>query len=284
MDRVEFGEFLRRRREALRPQDVGLVDGGRRRTPGLRREEVAVLASMSGDYYERLEQGRGPRPSPAMLGSLARALRLTVDERDYLYMIAGHRPPAPHVALGYADPGLMTILDALAPNVPALITDDLNTVLAQNPLNTALLGPLAGLGDRRSNFTWRWFTDPVVAALYAENDRDATGRSWVADLRAAIARRGTDATSSALVQELRAASDEFDALWSLREVAVRNATRKVLLHPVVGRVECECSVVLSPPSHQRLVLFRAAPGTDSGGRLDMLRVIGTQDITSPPVG
>src|SRR4051794_5910636 len=94
MDRKELADFLRRSRERLRPQEVGLTAGPRRRTPGLRREEVSQLAGMSADYYMRLEQARSPQPSPQLLGALARALRLTLDERDHLYVLAGHRPPA----------------------------------------------------------------------------------------------------------------------------------------------------------------------------------------------
>ena len=278
MDRRALGEFLRLRREHLRPADVGLIEGGRRRTPGLRRDEVAVLAAMSTDYYERIEQARGPQPSPAMLGAIARALRLTLEERDHLHLLAGHPPPPPHVARGYADPGLMRILDALAADVPAMVTDDLDTVLAQNPLGVALLGPLAGTG-RGGSFLWRWFTDPVMRALYAENDLEALGRGYVANLRAAVARRGEDAESSALVADLSAASEEFRAMWARHEVGGGSTTRKVLLHPVVGRLDCECDVVVSPPSGQHLVLFRGRPGTDATERLAMLRVLGTQDLT-----
>jgi transcriptional regulator with XRE-family HTH domain len=93
MDPHELGVFLRHRRERLRPADVGLVPGPRRRVPGLRRDEVAVLADMSTDYYERIEQGRGPRPSPPMLGAICRALRLSLDERDHVHLLAGHAPP-----------------------------------------------------------------------------------------------------------------------------------------------------------------------------------------------
>ena len=192
MSQHELGAFLRARRERLRPADVGLVPGARRRTPGLRRDEVAVLASMSTDYYERLEQGRGPHPSPSMLGAIARALRLDLDERDHLYRLAGQAPPSPHVALGYADPGLMLVLDAIAPAVPAMVVDDLNTAVAQNPLNVALLGPLADESGSRSSFLWHWFTDPAYAVLYAENDRERLGREYVADLRAAYVRRGME--------------------------------------------------------------------------------------------
>lgn len=281
-DRRGLAEFLRLRRERLRPLDVGLVAGGRRRTPGLRRDEVALLATMSTDYYERIEQARGPQPSPAMLGSIARALRLTLDERDHLYLLAGHQPPAAHVTLGYVDPGLMTVLDALAPSVPALVTDDLSTVVAQNPLNVALLGPLAERAGLEANFTWHWFTDPAYAQLYAENDREALSRGYTADLRAAVARRGAEPAATGLVDALSAASEEFRAVWALHEVAIRQSTRKVLHHPTVGRLDCECDVVLSPPSGQRLVLFRGAPGTGTADRLDLLRVTGVQDLAPSP--
>jgi len=279
VDRPALGDFLRSRRERLRPEDVGLVAGARRRTPGLRRDEVALLAAMSTDYYERIEQARGPQPSPSMLGAIARALRLTLDERDHVYLLAGHPAPAAHLSLGYADPGLMTILDALAATVPAMITDDLSGVLAQNPLGVALLGPLTGSGELGSSFVWHWFTDEGYRRLYAENDREELSRGYVADLRAAAARRGSDAQVRALVEALLAASAEFREVWALQEVAVKRVTRKVLHHGRVGRLDLECDVVVSPPSGQHLVLFRARPGTDTGERLAMLAVLGTQELS-----
>lgn len=278
MDRKQLGDFLRSRREHLRPEDVGLVAGGRRRTPGLRRDEVALLASMSTDYYERIEQGRGPHPSPTMLSAMARALRLTAEERDHLYLLAGRQAPLPHLTGSWVDPGLMTILDALAPAVPALVADELNTVLAQNAMNIALLGPLAGTGVPEGNFTWRWFTDPGYRVLYEENDRWALSRGYVADLRAGVARRGDDAVARQLVDDLTEASEEFRRAWALHEVAAAQSTRKVLHHPEVGRLDCQCDVVVSPPSGQRLVLFRGSPGTDTAERLALLAVIGTQQL------
>ena len=282
MDRDGLGDFLRSRRERLRPEEVGLVAGARRRTPGLRRDEVALLAAMSTDYYERIEQGRGPQPSPSMLGAIARALRLTRDERDHVYLLAGHQPPPAHVALGYVDPGLMTILDALAPSVPAMVTDDLEGVLAQNALGVALLGPLCasggGAGQQGSSFLWHWFTDERYRRLYAENDRELLTRGYVADLRSAVARRGSDAGSRALVDGLSAASEEFRRVWALQEVGPKRVTRKVLQHERVGRLDLECDVVVSPPSGQHLVLFRPAPGTDTAERLAMLAVLGTEEF------
>ena len=278
MERHELGVFLRHRREQLQPSDVGLTAGGRRRATGWRRDEVAVLAYMSTDYYARIEQGRGPRPSPAMLGSIARALRLTLDERDHVYLLAGQPPPARHQALGYADPGLMCLLDAVAPSVPALVSDDLSDVVAQNILNVALLGPLARAEGRDSNFLWRWFTDDDLRARYLSDQHEELGREYVADLRAAAGQRRMDATVSSLVNALAEASAQFRAIWERQEVAVRRTTRKVLTHPEVGRLDLQCDVVVSPPSGQRLVLFRPQPGTGTAERLDMLRVVGTQSF------
>lgn len=278
-DQHELGSFLRHRREQLQPGDVGMVAGGRRRAVGLRRDEVAVLADMSSDYYERIEQGRGPRPSVAMLGSIARALRLTLDERDHLYRLAGQPPPARHESLGYADAGLMCVLDAVAPTVPALISDDLHEVVAQNPLNVALLGPMSTETGRRRNFLWRWFTDPELRSRYRADQHETLGREYVADLRVVTGTRPADPTLSDLVAALSEASAEFREIWSRQEVAVRRSTRKVLDHPAVGVLDLQCDVVLSPPSGQRLVLFRPQPGTGTAERLEMLRVLGTQTFT-----
>lgn len=275
---AQLGEFLRTRRDRLIPADVGLTAGPRRRTPGLRRDEVAMLANMSSDYYERIEQGRGPQPSPAMLGSIARALRLTLTERDHVYTLAGHTPPESNVSLGYADPGLMTVLDALAPRIPALIADDLHNVVGQNPLNVALLGQLVGQPGLQSNFVWHWFVDPDYASLYAPNDRELLSRRYAAELRLATARRPDDRTAETLIDELRANSSEFARIWQLNDVTASTKTRKLLQHPLVGLLDCECDVVISPPSQQRLVLFRGTPGTDTSERLEMLQVLGTQHL------
>ncbi len=282
MAQRELGAFLRHRREELRPADVGLVAGGRRRAKGLRRDEVAVLATMSTDYYERIEQGRGPRPSPSMLGAISRALRLTLDERDYVYRLAEQTPPPRHHSLGYADPGLMCVLDAVAATVPALVTDELSDVIAQNPLNVALLGPIAGSPGRDSIFVWRWFTDPELRSRYLPDQHESLGREYVADLRAASAVRHLDDGARSLVSALTEASSEFRTIWARQEVAIRHSTLKVLIHPHVGRLDLQCDVVLSPPSGQRLVLFRPQAGTDTAERIDLLRVLGAQAFSASP--
>src|SRR5438105_6597266 len=139
MDRTGLGEFLRHRRETLRPRDVGLAEGPRRRTKGLRREEVAQLAGMSTDYYARLEQQRAPQPSVQITSALARALRLTLDERDHLFGLIGHNAPARFQRSEHVSPALMRVLDRLD-DTPAMVHSDLVDTLAMNPLAVALLG------------------------------------------------------------------------------------------------------------------------------------------------
>jgi transcriptional regulator with XRE-family HTH domain len=271
----DVGSFLRARREALRPADVGLVAGGRRRTPGLRRAEVALLANVSVDYYERLEQSRNAHPSQAMLASLARALRLSVDERDHLYRLAGCSPPLTGATGGYVDPAMMFLLDALT-TVPAHVMDDLTTILAQNRLSQALLGSWK-LGDERAgNVTWRWFTDPASRALNITEEHEVIGRGYVADLRAATARRGGDAVADCLIADLLRTSVEFGRYWDDMAVEPLRSTRKQLIHPHAGALDVQCDVVLSSTTGYRLVIFRPQPGSTTSASFEFLEVLGEQ--------
>src|SRR5882757_6185919 len=142
VDRSELADFLRRSRARLAPADVGLAEGPRRRTPGLRREEVAQLAGMSVDYYTRLEQARGPRPSRQILVAVGRALRLTDDERDHLFHLVGEEPPRARTGSGHVRPGLLLVLDRLDDN-PAQVISDCGDVLAQNAMAAALIGDIS---------------------------------------------------------------------------------------------------------------------------------------------
>ncbi|WP_240982019.1 MULTISPECIES: helix-turn-helix transcriptional regulator [unclassified Streptomyces] len=278
IDRRELADFLRRRRERVAPKDVGLPAGPRRRTPGLRREEVAQLAGMSADYYIRLEQARGPQPSPPMLAALARALRLDADERDHLHLLAGHRPPAGAVAGEHVAPGLLHLLDQL-PTTPAQILSDLGDVLAQNAPARALLGGVCTVSEHGRNVVWRWFADPDARTAYPREEHAYYSRLHVADLRAAYGRRGADPASTRLVERLRAASEEFAELWAEHEVAVRRHSRMRVEHPVIGPVDLDCQVLLAPAGEQRLVFFTPPPGTDTADRLALLAVVGTEQFT-----
>ncbi|WP_433185941.1 helix-turn-helix transcriptional regulator [Actinoallomurus sp. CA-150999] len=278
MDRRELADFLRRSRERLRPQEVGLPAGPRRRTPGLRREELSQLAGMSADYYMRLEQARSPQPSPQILSSLAHALRLTDDERDHLYLLAGHRPPAGRLAGDHVRPSLLYLLDQLK-ETPAHITNDLGDLLARNTMAEALLGCICSVREQDRNFIWRWFTDPTIRRIYSAEERERQGRDHVADLRASVARRGSDAASTRLVTRLREVSTEFAALWELHEVAVRRASRVRVDHPAIGPIDLECETLLSPAEDQRLTIFTPPPGTSTTDNLSLLRVLGHDDFT-----
>ncbi|NMO52356.1 helix-turn-helix transcriptional regulator [Actinoplanes sp. TBRC 11911] len=278
--REQLGDFLRRRREALSPEEAGIIVRDRRRTPGLRRDEVAERANVSVIYYQRLERGRGPVPSPATLGGIARALQLTADESDYLYGLVGQKAPAVPEPRGFVDPSLLATMNAVYPTVAAAITDDLCTVLAQNAMNAELFGPMAGVEGPGANIIWRWFTEPGWRdRLEPREQHEATTKFYVADLRPAVVRRGGDRQVFEFVDALRAVSEEFNALWDEHDVATLFCPRKVIDHPAVGRLELDCSLVLSPLSSQRLLLAHPVPGTPSADRLDRLHeLIGARGI------
>jgi transcriptional regulator with XRE-family HTH domain len=270
--RDQLGDFLRRRREALSPAEAGLPGGGRRRTPGLRRDEVAGLAAMSTVYYERLEQGRGAQPSASMLTAIAGALRLDADERDHLFRLAGHAAPAAVLSPPAVDPGLLFVLETIG--IPGFISDDLGTVLAQNDLNIALFGRFAGCPGRAANLIWRWFTSPAWRCkLEPPEQHEQTGRAYVADLRAIAGQRDHDPAAGELVTALRAVSPEFARMWDEHEVATLHCATKQVDDVRVGRLELDCVILLSPLSRQRMLLLKPAPGTPAEERLAALQAM-----------
>jgi transcriptional regulator with XRE-family HTH domain len=277
MDRVQLADFLRRSRERLAPQKANLPAGTRRRTPGLRREEVAHLAGVSADYVMRLEQARSSQPSTQLLAALARALLLSADERDHLYLLAGHQPPEGMRSGDEVRPGLRYLLDRLG-DTPAQLLTDLGDLLAQNALAEALFGCLCGIAPPDQNVVWRWFTDPFVREAYPAEDHDRLSRVRVADLRAAATRRSFDEPSSALIDRLTAASAEFADLWQLHEVAVRRESRLRVVHPGVGLIEFDYEVLQTQAADQRLRLFTPPPDSPAVAALDHLRVVGPQTV------
>ncbi|MEU8969067.1 helix-turn-helix transcriptional regulator [Streptomyces monashensis] len=278
MNRSELADFLRRGRARLNPADVGLAPGARRRTPGLRREEVASLAGMSADYYTRLEQSRGPRPSRQMLTALARALRLTDAEHDHLFHLVGEEPPRRETASTHVRPGLLLILDRLY-DTPAQLVNDCGEVLAQNAMAKALVGDVTSRPRRERNLVRRFFLDPAARSLFPAEDHEPHARAQVANLRAVAAARPDDPEPAGLVAELRSASEEFARLWDEHEVAPRHRATKRFQHPLVGLLDLDCEVMLSHEHHHLLVVHTARPGTDSYERLQLLRVVGLQDMT-----
>ncbi|MFB4262443.1 helix-turn-helix transcriptional regulator [Nonomuraea sp. GTA35] len=269
----EFGEFLRSRRDRIRPGEVGVPVGARRRVPGLRRDEVAGLAGLSVDYYNQLEQGRGAQPSEQMVAALARALRLTEDERSHLYFLAGRPVPARHGLAAHVHPGMLDLLERL-PATPAAVITDLHATLVQNRLATALLGPISTARGREASFVYRWFTDPDARSRYHPDEHEHQSRVFVADLRAVAARRGGDAEVAGLVGALLSSSAEFAGLWARQEVAVRRSDRKRIMHPELGAIELDCLSLLSEDGTQRLLWFTAPAGGDAAEQLALLGVLG----------
>lgn len=245
---------------------MGLAPGARRQTPGLRREEVALLAGISVDYYIRLEQGRGPHPSDQVLTAIGRALRLTGDEHDYLLRLAGQAPtpvdPAREV------PANVLRLLARLDDVPAMVINTCFDVLAWNRMLVALMGDLSAVPFRRRN-RLRWLFDGSNRATY---DRSGLARLCVADLRAS-GRYPGDPDVRRLVDELSAESAEFAALWAEREIEVRLTITKRTVHPVVGELELDCEILTVPGHDHRVLLYTAAPGTTSRAALDRLRSV-----------
>jgi transcriptional regulator with XRE-family HTH domain len=273
MDLNELGAFLKSRRDRLSPADVGLTATPRRRVPGLRRDEVATLAGASVDYYVQLEQGRGAQPSEQMLAALARALRLTLDERHHVYRLAARPVPDAWNASPHVEPGLLELLDRLD-GVPAQIMSELSVVLAQNRLAAALLGPEPQERGVRRSVLYRWFTDPEARSRYHPDEHAHQSRVFVSDLRAATSRRQGDPFAAEIVTSLGRGSEEFAALWAKHEVAVRRNDHKRLLHPSVGELELDCFSLRSEDGAQRLLWFTAPRGSVAAERLELLDVVG----------
>jgi transcriptional regulator with XRE-family HTH domain len=257
-DRAGLAAFLRARRARVSPRDAGLAETGRRRTPGLRRQEVAQLAGMSVDYYIRLEQDRGPHPSRQVLAALARALMLTADERDYLFRMAGEAPPQPARPSRDITPGIRHLLDSM-PTTPAYVVDAAYNILAWNQLATYFIGNLAWHADRNMiRWTFRWSPGDSV---WTDEQFIAFTRAMVADLRAGYARYPGDPEIERLVTEMLALSPRFAEMWAAHEVEVRGPMLKRINHPQAGLLEFECQVLHIADTGQRLIAYCAAPGS-----------------------
>ncbi|MEU5299308.1 helix-turn-helix transcriptional regulator [Streptomyces noursei] len=266
MARQELARFLRDRRSALRPHECGLPTNTPRRTAGLRREEVAELAHMSVDYYARLEQARGPRPSPRILDALAQALRLTPAERSHLFRLAGTSAPPPATgAVRRVRPHVARMLERL-PETGAIVTDATCGVVAWNPLAHALLG--GDLGRGTTNLARRRFL--AEGRMPESSSAEEFGHIVVARLRRAADRYPHDPQLAALLAELRAGSEEFGQLWETRPVHAPGHRTKILDHPTAGSLRLNCDVLLVPEDDQEVVLITAAPGSPSARTLRRL--------------
>lgn len=250
--------------------------------PGLRREEVAQLAGLSADYYTELERGRGAQPSSQTLLALARALRLGGDQRDHLFHLADR--PLPESVLGasarHVQPALLGLLDRLA-TTPAQVITDLHETLVQNELAAALVGRAPEPRGPATGFAFRWFTDPAARAVYPSEDHPHHSRAFVADLQAVAARRGRDSEVAKMTAALRRRSAEFADLWDAHDVGLRRTDHKRIVHRALGVIELDCHTLFSEDGRQRLLWFTSPPGTEGAAQLELLGVIGTQDMAAP---
>ncbi|MGA1838568.1 helix-turn-helix transcriptional regulator [Herbiconiux sp. 11R-BC] len=277
----EFATVLRSWRDRVTPAEVGLPAGSGRRAAGLRREELAALAGVSVDYIVRLEQGRAENPSPQMLRALALALRLTEDERDHLYRVAGVAAPSPGVVPQHITPGVQRLVDRLG-DVPLAVFSATHDILLWNPLWAALTGdPSSRVGLER-NLVWRHFTSGHDGVEYSAEHEEEFASDLVADLRAAVGRYPRDASLAQLVARLRAGSPDFERRWAQARVAEHRSSRKTMTRTAVGPITVDCDVLTVPGGDLRIVVYTVAPGSPDEARLDLLRVAGLQALTTTP--
>ncbi|MFE4416473.1 helix-turn-helix transcriptional regulator [Streptomyces sp. NPDC056821] len=266
-----LGDFLRARREALKPHDVGLPEHGRRRVPGLRREEVALLAGVSSDYYIRLEQGRENSPSPQVLDAVAQALKLDAESTDHLNRLCLAASQRPH-DWGEADVSrqLLELMDGWD-HTPAFVVGPALDIMTGNSLATALHSGF----EKFDNLARMVFVDPAGRDFYQEWERAA--HSCVAEIRAAYGHDPESARIAEVVAELSARSEEFAALWQLHDVKSKSQEGKHLKHPQVGDLLIKfAAFTVNGAPHQQLVVYQAEPASPTATAFKTLRAMAAQ--------
>ncbi|WP_409000292.1 MmyB family transcriptional regulator [Streptomyces europaeiscabiei] len=265
----ELGEFLKKRRSELSPRAVGLPEtGGPRRVAGLRREEVAQLASISTDYCTRLEQGRMQASAP-VLDTIARVLHLDDDERGYLFQLAGRTTiRTRRHGRQKVQPQLQRVLDDLTAT-PAIVQGRRGDILAWNALASALVTDFSRIPERHRNYPRLIFTDPAMRSLYA--DWESSARIAVSQVRMEAAQYPEDPRLIALVGELSTRDQQFAQWWGDHKVAARTVGTKTLNHPVVGELVLDWdTLTANTDPDQHLTVWTAAPGSPTHERLRIL--------------
>ena len=272
----DLGATIRAWRDRLPPSAVGLAAGGARRSPGLRREELASLAGISVDYLVRLEQGRAVSPSEQVLASLARALRLTPQERDHLYRQAGHAPPGRTSISTHLTPGVQRLIDRLSDTAVG-VYDAAWTLITWNPVWAALMGDPSGLAGRDRNLPWRCFTAPAGSTgrvVRTPAELAEFERSMAADLREVTGRYPGDAGLRGLIADLCRVSSRFAGLWQEHQVGPHHSDRKTIMHPEVGPLTLDCDVLSVSGSDLRIVVYTAGPASEDATKLSLVATIG----------
>jgi transcriptional regulator with XRE-family HTH domain len=281
MDKSELGAFLRSRRERLRPEDVGLPSGARRRTPGLRREEIAVLAHISTEYYVRLEQGRAPRPSAEVLAGIAGALRLTDAESDHLHLLAGTAPAPSGLHRRDVRPSVLALLERL-PLTAGIVLSAGFEVLAWNDLAAALMEDFALVEPHDRNLARKAFLadGQPPHAIYGISDEVAFREGVVTQLRTSQARYPSDPVIADLIHELQEGSAEFSRLWRRHDVQVPPPLTKTFRGTPVGDITVDCDSLAVTDRDQHLVLYTAPVGSRDAESLALLAVVGARPLAS----
>lgn len=268
----QLGAYLRARRELVRPEDVGLPTNGVRRVPGLRREEVALLAGVSADYYLRLEQGRDRNPSPQVLESIARVLRLDEAGTTYLLGMVAPRPRRVRRPRRAQVPASMAQLLEVV-GVPAFVEDRYFDILAANQL-ARLVDPTLDVGENRLR---SFFLDPAVQALHSE--WDTVTASLVAGFRTSVGNNIDDPRFVELVGELSLGSERFRQLWARHEVVALAGGVLTLDHPQVGAMTLHRQKLLTDHDDLILGIYHAEPGSESAEKLALLGSLGSEETT-----
>ena len=271
--------MLRRWRDRVAPETVGVPAGRRRRASGLRREELAGLAGISTDYLTRLEQGRATAPSTQVVEALATALRLADTERDLLYRLAGHATPGLDVVPTRITASVQRLLDRLT-HTPVAVYDATWTLLVANAPYDALMGDTSAWRGLERNAVWRNLVGAGPPAALNPEERAALQAQQVADLRLTATRYPGDLSLQRFVRELAARSPRFTELWESGELNAPHPTskRKTFDHPSVGRLTLDCDVLLVATDDVRIMMYTAEPGTEDAERLELAIVLGTQQL------
>jgi transcriptional regulator with XRE-family HTH domain len=277
MATAQFGQAVRRWRDRVSPQAAGLPAGGSRRAPGLRREELALLAGISVDYVTRLEQGRATNPSEQIIEALARALRLSDAERTLLFRLGGLQPPGPDRIPARITPSVQRLLDRMT-GTPVAVFDAAWTLLVANQPYAALMGDPSGWHGLERNGVWRNFLELSDRVRYTPQSRTKMLTALVADLRATTASYPADPQLKKLVAELLQHSGKFAELWNAAGGGVHEAARKTIDHPYAGPVTVDCDILTVAGSDLRIMVYSAEPGTEDAERLALITALGTQSL------
>jgi len=273
-----IGSYIQAWRHRLQPADAGLPAGSPRRTRGLRREELASLAGISVDYLVRLEQGRATNPSTQVLAALSRALRLTLQERDHLYTVAGQALPRKSAMPTHVDPSVQRLVDRMA-DLPVAVYDPAWTIITWNAAWAGLMGDPSALTGRDRNLLWRTFTGQSSRVRKSGDEADEFETSAVADLWRAFGNYPDDAGLHQLVDDLQQASSRFARLWASRVISTSGGSNsKTIVHPAVGPITLDCDILTVAGSDLRIVVYTADPSSPDADRLSLTQVIGLQEL------